>query len=171
MAVLAVCVACSPTDQADGDKNLAAPDSTGATQSMAGGEDKREAKEASAESNNSNKLTADLAQRLGIAQPDSRLAVIVEVITAVPQVQFEPGKRDAGAALRPTSVEVKSAEQSEDRFDEAVAYFEGRDWSGHAPVYIRAAGAISVDVTPKELKEILTQPFVRKISMSQRYGP
>ncbi len=118
----------------------------------------------------SSKLTAELAQRLRSAKPESRLAVLVEIATPRPQVQFAPQNRDGEVRLRPKSVEVDAA-TSTAVFDQAVAYFETRPWSGHEPVFIRAASAVSMEVSADELADIVKQPFVRAVSLNQRHSP
>lgn len=169
MAILMLCAACSPANESNDHGRAAASTPINLEQPMASEKDDSELSKPTAQSHPSGKLTAGLAQRLRAARPDTRLAVIVEVVTARPKVRFEPHKRDGGTSIRPKSLLVDAESTTAAGFDKAVAYFEARSWSGHAPVYIKAASAISVDVNPSELEDILTQPFVRQVSLNERH--
>ena len=169
--LLLMCVACSPAKEPNDESNSATSAPINVTEPMVNNEDKNEDSKLSVQTDESGKLTVDLAQRLRDGLPSDRVAVIVEVITSRPIVQFEPRKRDSGTTLRPKSVIVDAESTNAEGFDKAVAYFEAVCWSGNAPVYIKAASAISIDVNFSELKEILKQPFVQKVSLNERHKP
>ena len=169
--LLLLCVACSPAKESNADSNSATSAPINEAESMVNNEDKNEDSKLSVQSDENEKLAADLAQRLRDGLPSDRVAVIVEVITPRPKVHFKPGKQEGDTNLRPKSVNVDTESTTAEEFDKAVAYFEAGSWSGHAPVYIKAASAISVDVNLSELKEILAQRFVRKVSLNERHKP
>lgn len=171
VVLLVLCVSCSPANQPRDEKHTTVPIQTNVTELMTNNEGKAENPKFVTQLHQSERLTASVAEFIQDGQPSSRLAVIIEIKTPRPQVRFEPREQEGTTALRPTSVSVNTELTNTDEFDEASKYFKARSWTGHSPVFIKAASTVSLDVSPSELEEILTQPFVRKVSRNQHYRP
>jgi len=170
LAAVILCAACSPTRNVLIDERVSSTEPSqgklGAKESMVEDSKKTSSSEHIADNE---KLTDELAQSLRNSEADTRLAVIVEIISPRPSVRFEPHPGRSGTSMRPESINTDNESHIANRFEEAVKYFEGREWSGHQPVFIRAASAVSVEVNPKELKDIMSQDFVRQISHNQHH--